>query len=322
MTDPSADAVPKTLSRQLLLFLSKFLYPQPQDALSRDTRWTEALGELPDHVFRRLMAQGLIGRAEPAVILEWRLNTQQLRALLKERSLPASGRKELMIRRLVEADPNGMITAVQNYDLYTCTAQGRELASEFLAADAETRRVVQLEVLEHLRGRRFREAAQSVARFEASQVLPRGIGIDWASHDPSDDARLLETIFTGHPRILSGIRDDAIEPLRVSAALMHLWGLNRAPDWAPGCTDLGLRFNFDTAARMFLFYASHRLSLARFREADIAQLELLGGSIDSCQPCRRLRKHWRTAEAIELPYEKCTSEMGCRCIMIASVESA
>lgn len=322
MTDPRADAVPRTLSKPVLLFLSKFLYPQSQDVFSRDTRWAEALGELPDVIFRRLMAQGLIARAEPAVVLEWRFNTQQLRALLKERGLPVSGRKEVMVRRLVEADPDGVITAVQNYDLYSCTAEGRELAAQFLAAESETRRAVQDEVLEHLRGRRFREAAQSVARYEASQVLPRGIGIDWAHHDPSDDARSLETIFTGHPRILSGVPDDVVEPLRLSAALMHLWGTNRAPDWAPGRTDLGLRFDFDAAARMFLFYASHQLGLARFRDAGIARLELLGGQADSCQPCRRLRKHWRIAEAIELPYEKCTSEMGCRCIMIASVDSA
>ncbi len=73
-----------------------------------------------------------------------------------------------------------------------------------------------------IRGR-FRNASLAVAEFEAKQVRPRGIGIDWKRYDPAVDVRALTAIYTRIPGILEGVAGGALESLRFAAAMQFLW---------------------------------------------------------------------------------------------------
>ena len=106
--------------------------------------------------------------------------------------------------------------------------------------------------------------------------------------------------------------------------MMHLWGTREARAWLPRDLKTGLRMDEDAAARMILFYVSHQRELVNYRR--LTQLRFLSvkyfeisrvGDSCSCSACQRMAKKKYTLEDVpELPYEKCKSEMGCRCVAL------
>jgi hypothetical protein len=76
----------------------------------------------------------------------------------------------------------------------------------------------------------------------------------------------------------------------------------------------------EAAARMLHFYALHALSLRQYRKTEVVRrVEVLCAS-DSCPACRKLNGHKYSLDKVpELPHEKCTSEMGCRCLYVAEL---
>jgi hypothetical protein len=183
----------------------------------------------------------------------------------------------------------------------------------------EKRAKVEQQVIEYLTKRQFKEASLIVAAYEAEQTRPRGIGIDWKHYNPDNDIKKLNTIFESKPKILARLGNEKLEALRIAAAMMELWGENRAKKWLPVDFETGLPFDNDTTARMFLFYAQHRATLEQYRSEGLEYLEVFPAP-DSCEACRKLAgNHYKLNDAPELPYENCTHKMGCRCTFLPVV---
>jgi len=184
----------------------------------------------------------------------------------------------------------------------------------------EKRPKVEKQVIEYLIKRKFKEASLAVASYEAGQASPRGIGIDWKHYNPKHQTELLNSIFNDKPKILSKLEDSKLEPLRLGAAMMELWGTNMATQWIPASFETSLPFDNDTAARMLLFYAIHQRTLEGYRGAGLKYVELFPAP-DSCEACKKLvGKQYILTEAPELPYEYCTHKLGCRCVLLPVVE--
>ena len=132
-------------------------------------------------------------------LLSYKYKVNELKAMLKQRGLPMSGRKDNMIQRLVQTDTNGMRKAVAGLTLLKCTQRGHEIAEQYLVAEKEKRAKVERQVIEYLTKRRFKEASLTVAAYETEQVFPRGMGIDWKRHNPNRDIEMLNTIFGSNP---------------------------------------------------------------------------------------------------------------------------
>lgn len=307
-------------SQAHLLLLSKFLYPQTAEGFAKADYWKDVLRETPEQAIKRFKNEGVLVTPGLSEHLACKYRVSELQPMLKQRGLPVSGRKDDLISRLIEADPRGMKKAVAGLRLLQCSDRGQEIASQYLALEKQRREAADQEVLVMLQKGKFREASLLVSSYEAKQVFSRGLNIDWKNHDPGCDVPGLESIFGSKPKILARLDQGKLGPLRLAAGMMSLWGTNKARAWLPAGFETGLAMDSDSAARMLLFHAQHQANLERYRKWGIKSVQILTANDQRhCEACRKLdAKTYKLSEVPELPYEKCTSEMGCRCNAVAA----
>jgi len=299
---------------------SQIQEPSAVERFAESDRWKEVLGEPPHKAIKRFVSDGMLVSADLSGLLSYKFKLIDLKPLLKERGLPVSGRKDNLIARLVEADPKGMKKAVAGLVAFECSDRGREIANQYLITEKEKRETVERKVFEQLQKGKFKEASTLVASYEAEQVFPRVMGIDWKHYDPQADVDLLKTIFTAKPKILAPLDKHHLAALRPVSGMQLLWGSPTAQKWIPPGLDTGLAMDNDTAARMLWFYAVHRRDLEQWRQGGLGIKTAIirtAGDYSTCEPCQKLAgKRYKLSEVPELPYEKCTSERGCRCMLI------
>jgi hypothetical protein len=301
-----------------LLFLTNFRSPRSAVDFAQSDRWGEVLGENPRKVMERYVKEGLLEPADLAGLLDYKFKVPQLKEMLRHRELKVSGRKADLIARLVEADPARMQKTVRGLEVYVCTAEGQTVAEEYLKQEADKRAAVEQAVWQALKEKQFKRASELVAAFEAEQVFSRGIGMDWAHHDPGGDVNALKTIFSSKSKILAGMPDSDFQDLRLAAGMMYLWGTNQASQWLPAGFETGKPMDADAAARMLGFHANHQRRLADYR-GHVKTVQILGANDRlTCPACKKLaNRKYRLDDVPELPCPDCTSEMGCRCMIVA-----
>lgn len=303
-----------------LLLLSKFLEPRTAEDFSKSDNWKEVLKESPQQAIKRFIDDGMLIQADLGGHLAYRFKVNELKNMLKQRGLPVSGRKEDLIARLVQADTEGMKKAAAGLSVIHCTEQGRAVAKQYLNGEKEKRAKVEQEVMDAIRKRKFKEASQLVAAFEAEQVFQRGIGIDWKNYNPSRDVAILSNLFNSAPKRLASLKAELLEQLRVAAGMIHLWGTNRGKEWLSTSETTGLGIDNDSAIRLLLSYAMYRHEIADYKRIGVKTVKTFTCN-DShvCDECRKLAsKNHKLSEVPELPYEKCTCEFGCRCWISAA----
>lgn len=303
-----------------LLLLSKFLHPRTADDFAELDAWKTALGENPKQAIRRFLDEDMLVHADLSTQLDYKFKATELKDMSRRRGLTVSGRKGDLIQRLVQADPEGMKQAVAGLTVLLCSENGREIAEQYLAAEKAKQKKVEQQVMEYLRQRKFKEASVAVASYEAEQVFPRGIGIDWSRHNPAHDIEMLNAIFGSKPKILACLNDSQSDTLRLAAGMMYLWGKNQAGEWLPPDFQTALTMDNDAAARMFLFHAIYQSNVANYMQSGVVkQVEILV-SQDACEACKKISgKRFKLSEVPELPHEHCTHEMGCRCTLLPVV---
>jgi SAP domain len=303
-------------SQAHLLLLSKFLRPHTIEDYENLSvmPWKKVLGETPSKAINRFLREGMLKHTDTARSLEWKYKVPDLKKMLKEHNLPVSGKKVDLILRLIETDPNGMKAYVSGLKVLICSEQGRQIADDYLAIEKKKALNAEQQVLDALQNRKFKEASLACSSFEGEQVFPSGIGI--ASRDTTRDIAVLKIIFDSNPRILRNLNKTWLEHLRLAAGMMYLRGLRVAKGFIPWNLETGLLLDGTTAARMIVFHAINRVHLAQYREwgARLVDISIAGPS--SCDACKKIaKKKFRIDEVVELPYEGCTSETGCRCMV-------
>lgn len=303
-----------------LLFLSRFLYAQNrEDAVQ--PYWEGVLGEPAQQAVDRFTAEGLLVPASLTAKLDRTFKVTDLKPFLKERGLPVSGKKDALLERLTAADPEGMAAKVAYLDIIECSSDARVIAEKYVAGKKAAKDASVAESLALVRAKEFAKASLSVSRYEAKQVFSRGMGIDWSRNDPSRDVQVMKAMFSSRPKILDGLVEEEWEPLRVAAAMMHLWGESTAREWLPEGFAGVPRFDADTAVRMLLFHANHKLDLVRFREMGVKKATIEGCGDASCEECRKMAgKTIPLAKIPELPHAACTHQVGCRCYASAEFD--
>jgi hypothetical protein len=282
--------------------------------------WTDAVGGRAEKEVKKMIQDGLVEPCPLNIRLDHLYTVARLKPLLKERGLAVSGRKADLIERLVEIDPVALDTLTAKAGLHQCTPAGRKIAERFEIYLSNERTDAEREVLDHIVQRDFRAASERMARFEAVQVFPRGLEIDWARYEPSSDVEELKALFGGVPKLLDGLAPELLEPFRLCAAMMLLWGENSAQRWFDETPETGLRLEAQACILMLAAFAQHERTMASYRKAKIGKVEILGGDDEySCPRCRALGgKVFRLSKTPELPYPRCSCELGCRCTTIAA----
>jgi hypothetical protein len=74
-------------------------------------------------------------------------------------------------------------------------------------------------VLHCLAERKYEDAVQVIAAYEAKQPVPRGINVDWGKLDIDSYAFALRSMCDGP--------GDATNEIRRAAAMMYLWGVSK-----------------------------------------------------------------------------------------------
>jgi hypothetical protein len=304
-------------SQAHLLLLSKFLRPHTIEDYENLSvmPWKKVLGETPSKAINRFLREGMLKHTDTARSLEWKYKVPDLKKMLKEHNLPVSGKKVDLILRLIETDPNGMKAYVSGLKVLICSEQGRQIADDYLTIEKEKRLNVEQQVLDALQNRKFKEASLACSSHEAEQVFPSGIGI--LSRDTTHDIAVLRIIFDSNPKILRNLNNEWLEHLRLAAGMMYLWSIRRANNFIPPNLETGLLLDGISAARMIKFHAINQVNLAQYREwgAKVVNISTANDGV-TCEACKKIGdKKFKIDEVVELPYERCTCEGGCRCVV-------
>lgn len=314
------------LANARLLLLSKFLRGNlARYARDRDHTWRPVLGEAAEKTIEKFVRDGYLEIAGISASMELKFNLADLKRMLKTRGLKISGNKAQLINRLLEADEDAMMQEVADLELLRCTAKGIAIVENYIAAEAEKRKRAEEDSFNALRRSSFAEASQIVGRYEAEQVFARGLGVDWEGAQNPRVVRQLEIIANANPCILKGIKPECLSHIRVAAQMMQLWGSNATIRWIPVLLETGHKFDANTAAQMFTSFAVNMLRLQEYRDPEL-RVFLKGIRVSGiederqCPGCAALEGRLFSPDDVpELPYEHCTSERGCRCLLVAKV---
>jgi hypothetical protein len=303
-----------------ILLLSKFRTGDSPARYADANYWEDVLEEKPLKVIEQFLKDGALEPADLQGLVDYKFKAFDLKAILKERGLKVSGRKEELIQRLIDNDTQAMREATKGLDLYRCTPEGMQLAENFLEGEKAKRVAVEQDILSLLARREFSEAVRIVAQYEASQVFPRGLGIDWKNYNGASDVESLKAIFETRPEILRGIEENQLSKLRLAAGMMQLWGTNIARQWISNEFETGIHLDSDAACRMLVFHAIHLRDIRGYKKAGVKTVKVLGVDDGStCSECRKISgKKYKLENVPDLPYSKCTCEIGCRCTTVAS----
>jgi len=302
-----------------LLLLSKFRNSSSLDRYRKADYWEEVLKEKPLKVIERFIKEGMLEPAGLQELVSYKFNASELKSLLKEKGLKVSGRKDDLVQRLIENDEQLMRDSTKDLIFYCCTNDGIKLVDHYLEGERKKKESVDSAILDLLAKKEFSEAVRVVAQYEASQVFPRGLGIDWKNYDVKSDTESLKVIFEKTPGILNGIEKDQLATLRQAAAMMELWGKSTAKHWLPDDFQTGIHLDGEVASRMLVSHARHNRAMKGYKLGSVKTVAVINlDSETTCPECRKIgEKKYKLANVPELPYAKCTCKFGCRCTTIA-----
>lgn len=299
-----------------LKFLSGFLKGGQFKADGR-SYWSDVLGESPAKTVQCLIDAELLAPAPLVAKLESTFKVTEIKALLRERGLPVSGKKADAIARLVELDTSGMEAKVAKVSAYICTESGRELADAYLKREDEHRRRAREQTFELVCAGSLRQAWSAVAEYERTQVFVRGLGVNWSQRPSEEDLSRLKAILEARPTILKNVAESDWLSFQRAAAMMELFGERSGRAWLPEGFIGASNLDIETAIRMVLFAGDHHAKIQQFRRTGCSRVEVSGSGDASCPVCKKMggNKH-QISQVPELPHPDCTHEMGCRCLIL------
>jgi hypothetical protein len=154
---------------------------------------------------------------------------------------------------------------------------------------------------------------------EALRIRDREYGQDDGTFDDFT-FRTMELILNHTPALLADCPPEYIEPLRIAAAMMELWGTNSIRHFAIIDGELDYRFDENAIAYNLLSHACFLRSLENFREVGLTNVKLRGsGNADDCKACRAADGATFTIDTVpELPLATCRCNTGYGCRVIAT----
>jgi hypothetical protein len=302
------------------LLLAQFREPRavtPGGYLSGRTtdEWLAALSEPISAAISGFVSKGLLLQASTDETLALVLKVPELKEKLRQLGQPVSGKKADLATRLAESAPSLAVSLAKDLNVFKTTDQGNQLVADFLAASQTNRMIMEEALIDLITRGQFRNAVTTMASFEASQVFPRGMNVDWTHYDPKPDERILQLIFSRLPRAAAEVPAQFLPTCRVGAAMLHLiWNVGQVTSW------LSSHIPGENKDRLFKI-ASDLCSHALFLN-EIDSLKRLGihrvtlrtcNDQLVCASCRALaEKSYDIKDPPQIPNPNCSSTV-CRC---------
>ncbi len=301
---------------QLNAFLAESVFPTTRDELivlerflgPRDPSTVEA-----EELITRFSTEGFLEAADPVSILQLK-SSNDLKQLAKDKGVASSGTKEVLAKRLLKADPEGIARITSERRYLVCSDKSKMLVEKLREAQRFAKSAAENDCLQMLNERRLRDACFVVSKYEAKQPFSRGLGLDWKNYDCGHDLSILEGIFGPRLSRHANLADDELRLIQIAAGMLNLWGENNPSRWLSNRTDLR------NEVMMLLFHASHQTRITEMKDAGIKWVTMLPpNDSDVCPVCRSQREKKYSIDAVpDIPCEGCTCETGCRCIALAT----
>ena len=185
------------------------------------------------------------------------------------------------------------------------------------------RRIVGERVSAALRARDFANASHVVGAYESKQFRldpPNPLALPARPREAAADVASLKQIFTLRPKLLRALAEGEWEPLHIVTGLNYLLGGRVSGDDLPDDFVGVPNMDRHTVVLTMQFHVKHVHDLERMRSVGIRQAKILCCNAGSCEHCLSISGKRFTLDRLpELPYEKCTSDMGCRCMVTAVI---
>jgi len=313
-----------------LFLLSKYIRGNTIEDIINYNGWEQVLGVNPSIYLNQLLDLGILVTANLKDHLSIKCKNEELRGLLKKRGLQVSGSKDILLQRLIEADPDGMRTLVTGLNVYKCSDEAKTIADQYLSAEKDKKQIYEDKILNALKEGKLKEACLLRAKNELCNVFPQPriyygqkyskdqAIASWSDYDTKDDVKRLELTIKARPKILSSLNEEQMNRICFVAALSHFMDKKKYLKTLPDELNKNLLFDKATAVGMVWFYALHRFNLEQWRNnINIKQVKILHIKDGlSCDVCNSLNgKILNIKDVPELPNKDCTSIKGCRCEM-------
>lgn len=321
---PADYPVDWTNSEIHLMLLSRFLSPNCA-ADGVPAYWESALGEPPPTTVNRYIQNGLLVPIPLRSKVAYGNNIPDLKKLLKERGLKVGGNKTELLNRLMDADEHGMAERYKADTMFECSS---EIRPRILEYSTDKKREFDDAIAEALAALRFKDlakASRTIDAYESKQLhleKLNPLAITQPPRETATDVEELKTIFTLRPKILSELAEDEWQPLHIVAALSHLLHGRVSHSWFPQGFMGVVKFDLATTVRMMQCHIRHFYDIKRMSSIGITQGRVLsaGTNAGSCKACMKIADKLYNLDSFpELPYEKCTCAMGCRCAIVAKI---
>ena len=332
-------------SRAHLLFLAQYDegrrdgdIPSPKDD------WYYALGETPEKAIDRFLQDGMMEYLDLSRKLNYRFRVIELKDFLKQKGLKLSGKKAELIQRIIEEDRVLAESLVSDFRLLGLTQTGQYLSIKYRGFCKYELEETQTKIIDALQMNNYELASELAADHKARQVRFSGLYVkpNIASYlaDRKRYAQSLRELYNFIPRNYIHLHDSEIDLLRLQAAFQVL-SIDAPPKIFPAdfTPDIAIKDPI-WASRAFIYGLSNQKTLdecKKLREEYLRDWELFRDDPEMrqllsesksyeylyvctanddgvCLECKKLaQKKIRLENFPELPYEKCTSKIGCRC---------
>jgi hypothetical protein len=306
--DPPAGDIPEPQGQAsedaYWFFLSYFLDAKDIEKDKFIASWSESLGRSYKAVIKESLNNGLMMRAGVREKLAGKLRAQDLKKLLSEQGLSASGTKGDLLDCYIEALPKEAEKEVSKMagDFLLCTPKGREQVELHERRVADTQDSAQLEMKRLLTRGRVDQAAEVVNIYlgSAGRSLRDNYN-DWTKKD-------IKTILD--IKKVRGLAEAELEEARVNSVMELLWyGEMKSAEYS----HIPSFHKFAKAASLVIGRKRSREDLKGYSENEcITRVEIMCND-DSCPKCKAACGEYLLKEAPLLPIKGCTHEDGCRC---------
>lgn len=296
-----------------LFFLSRFLHPHALKDFMKDDGWATVLKEPPEKALNWFIDNGFIKPAGIRGKLDYKLKLPELKDLLKARGLKVTGKKDILIERLIEADAPGVEELVRGLEVFECSEKGEAVSASYLDEEKIKKSAVEQQVFQALQNLELDKACQIANSYHKQEVFSSGIEYN---------STFIKEIFDSKPKILKNVEDHQRNTLRVVAAMMYLLSCRNVKDWLPPDFHLDSGLGAESAARMLIFHSTYLRNLHELKKCGFKKARILVVD-NACEQCKKLKNNTYAMNKVpELPYEECTCEMGCRCCLVADLPSS
>ena len=313
-----------TLQRSEIFLLSKFLNGSSLKFGQSEywaAEWKRILGRPIREAIEWFVHEGILIEADKSIKLDIKLTIDQIKKILKKNNIPKTGNKIELIKKLIDCCGPEIEEFLNDKEIYQCSFIYKEIAEKFIQNEKNMKLDAIDRSLEFIRNFEFDKAAEICILYERYQFFPRGIGVNWNIIDPKKLGQELEQVYNCKPKILVSAQNDLPNEFRIISVLSYLWADQSFHKKLPADIRISKIFDNQVALRMMNFSFSHQRNFENFKKNSFIKcVKIVGCTENSCSECKNLNgKVFELNELPELPFEKCTGILGCRCQAISII---